>query len=1087
MTTDDSFTLSGPDHEYDASGQRKDKPTMDYVLTTFLKVSDVDNGQLPNALENAGISDVTTLTMLDEKSISTLRYSDNSGKRTTMTQLRLADKLLLMAFTKFSVYLQMKTGGAISNNKWFQITLEAFDTFRARPIDSLDAILTPSPTMQTTQQQSNTVPTQNNSQRSAVNDFTKSIKRDKSHYTEFKDEKHWDKWNTGFTIQARAHGMEDILDHKYKPRSPEEQAIFHEKQKFMMSVFYHCLKTDIGKTIVRTHVKTLDAQKVYEELCTHMSKSTGARIAASDTLAYLVNATYDPKTWTSGANSFVLHWLQQARIYNEMVPQERRFHDSALVTLLQKSVKGVPSLRTIQTTAEIASGNSNGKSAADDFEQYKALLLSAATQYDNHFRSKKSQPQDRLINMTDILEDYSDAYDEFDIDTPIQDILEVNMARGKYPSSRNRLQRNPRQQSTWLPVDLFRSFTPDQKAMWLEYKKQLAEQAPGGANGQDRQNTREINFADEYQDAVEEIPSQPPDAETQTDPNPNSDDGIPAEDQRLLAFVAGRESMDPSDIRRIMSTSVTREANVTRYVVSKHEYKSRKGQLVDRGASGGVAGSDLRILSHTSQPPVSVVGLDNHELTNLPIVNAVGLTKTQHGPVILHFNQYAYIARGKSIHSCGQIENYKNEVHDKSRVVGGKQVIKTIDDYVIPIQIRRGLPEIDIRPPTDAEMESYPHVVMTSDEKWDPSVLDFEIDIDDDTWYDTLQGDMAEYDEPRFDLHGDYQFRHAQFHVFDDSPEADQYFAYVAQLATHENDDTFEIFESAISDEIPTPEIQSPSEREEDPPDYEKYVPNFAWMPVSSIKKTFEATTQYAKIIFTGTFRRHYKTRFPAINVPRRPEPVATDYVDIGIPAVDNGSTGAQVFVGVDSKVIDVFGVKTDAEFVNTLEDEIRKRGAMDMIMSDSARSETSKKVKDILRAYRIHDYQSEARHQNQNTAERHYQRLKEATNRVLDRSGAPAHCWLLAMTYVALLLNHVALDSLQGRTPIETLLGFTPDISAFLAFCFFQPVYYATNVRASFPEQPQERLGYWVGVSENVGDAMTWKILDKDTEKIIH
>ena len=47
----------------------------------------------------------------------------------------------------------------------------------------------------------------------------------------------------------------------------------------------------------------------------------------------------------------------------------------------------------------------------------------------------------------------------------------------------------------------------------------------------------------------------------------------------------------------------------------------------------------------------------------------------------------------------------------------------------------------------------------------------------------------------------------------------------------------------------------------------------------------------------------------------------------------------------------DVYGMKMDKEFVNTLEDNIRKRGAMDKLISDQAQSEVSNWVKDILRA----------------------------------------------------------------------------------------------------------------------------------------
>ena len=60
------------------------------------------------------------------------------------------------------------------------------------------------------------------------------------------------------------------------------------------------------------------------------------------------------------------------------------------------------------------------------------------------------------------------------------------------------------------------------------------------------------------------------------------------------------------------------------------------------------------------------------------------------------------------------------------------------------------------------------------------------------------------------------------------------------------------------------------------------------------------------------------------------------------MPAIDVGLTCAQLFVGCETLVTDVYGMKMDKEFVNTLEDNIRKRGAMDKLISDWTQSEVS-------------------------------------------------------------------------------------------------------------------------------------------------
>ena len=72
--------------------------------------------------------------------------------------------------------------------------------------------------------------------------------------------------------------------------------------------------------------------------------------------------------------------------------------------------------------------------------------------------------------------------------------------------------------------------------------------------------------------------------------------------------------------------------------------------------------------------------------------------------------------------------------------------------------------------------------------------------------------------------------------------------------------------------------------------------------------------------------KRHLKSRNPAWNVLRRHESVATDTIFSDTPAVDGGIKQAQVSAGRDSLVADVYPMKSGKQFVNTLEDNIRRK-----------------------------------------------------------------------------------------------------------------------------------------------------------------
>ena len=136
------------------------------------------------------------------------------------------------------------------------------------------------------------------------------------------------------------------------------------------------------------------------------------------------------------------------------------------------------------------------------------------------------------------------------------------------------------------------------------------------------------------------------------------------------------------------------------------------------------------------------------------------------------------------------------------------------------------------------------------------------------------------------------------------------------------------------------------------PIDYEKLRPYFGWVNSDIVKQTIDKTTQWGVALDSFPMKRHLKSWNPAFNVSSRHEPLATDTIFSDTPAVDSGVKQAQVFVGRDSLVGDVYPMKSGKQFVITLEDNIWRRGAMDKLLSDSAKTEISNKVMDILRAY---------------------------------------------------------------------------------------------------------------------------------------
>ena len=158
------------------------------------------------------------------------------------------------------------------------------------------------------------------------------------------------------------------------------------------------------------------------------------------------------------------------------------------------------------------------------------------------------------------------------------------------------------------------------------------------------------------------------------------------------------------------------------------------------------------------------------------------------------------------------------------------------------------------------------------------------------------------------------------------------------------------------------------------------------------------------------------------------------------------------IFVGRDILVCDVYPIKSTKQFVNTLADNIRKRGAMDTVISDCSSYKISKKVTDMLRSLYIANYQSEPHQQHQNKSKQHW---------------GTAKCWANAIMNCSVVhpfVGYLASPPLDGIWPIQALTGTTPNISFLIDFFFYEPVYYrvdSNETGSHFPSKSNEKKGY--------------------------
>ena len=130
-------------------------------------------------------------------------------------------------------------------------------------------------------------------------------------------------------------------------------------------------------------------------------------------------------------------------------------------------------------------------------------------------------------------------------------------------------------------------------------------------------------------------------------------------------------------------------------------------------------------------------------------------------------------------------------------------------------------------------------------------------------------------------------------------------------------------------------------------PEYEAMTPLFNWFLLNIAKKTFQLSAQHVRISASTIMKKTYHSPYLALNVKQRSETFAIDTRFTNTLAIDDRSVCAQIFAGTKTLVADAYGLKSSNQFINSLDDNIRQRGNMDKVISDSAKSEISKRVKD--------------------------------------------------------------------------------------------------------------------------------------------
>ena len=274
--------------------------------------------------------------------------------------------------------------------------------------------------------------------------FKKGIKREIAAYPSLKDERYFDGFNRSLFIVAKTHGCSEVLDPNYTPGSePEEEELFEAKQTFMFSVFNTNLQTDMGKTIVRSHLASTDAQAVWKELSEHMRTSSIGASEKRRLTQYVTNTVLDDN-FKDTTEQFVLHFNEKFWQLEEICEGDQRLPPTVKLTLLQTAVRSINDLRIVETLDEFQrTTHGHGSSTSLSYDTYYDLLINACVRYD---KTKKANIGKRrnvyATNLDDIyIDSPTPCIDHVPdspyrgIDLPPDEFYQVHALSSRHPPS----------------------------------------------------------------------------------------------------------------------------------------------------------------------------------------------------------------------------------------------------------------------------------------------------------------------------------------------------------------------------------------------------------------------------------------------------------------------------------------------------------------------------------------------------------------------------------------------------------------------------------------------------------------------------
>lgn len=464
------------------------------------------------------------------------------------------------------------------------------------------------------------------------------------------------------------------------------------------------------------------------------------------------------------------------------------------------------------------------------------------------------------------------------------------------------------------------------------------------------------------------------------------------------------------------------------------EVKACRVELDSHADTCGVNNA-ARVLEYYGQV-VQVSGFANslQPLSDIPIVKAaIALDCHDTGEtVILIINQALYFGDQLShmLLNPNQLRANGIQVDDVPKHLSSSSshsIIINEEKLIIPLKLKGVISYFDARTPTDIELAECQHIFLTSEEEWDPNSNSFE----------NLEEEM----KSKINI-SSLDVNYCEHH---------------------------DILISNLNRVHATKTL-----------DKKLFVKNEElarrWaIGIKDAENTVKTTTQKFIRSAIHPIERRFRTKQLALRYNNLNCRFNSDTFFSNVTSI-LGNTCAQLFI-TEFGYGKLTPMKMKSEAGYALKELIQDVGIPKEIHSDGAKELTAGIWKQTCRETDIKVTQTEKGSPWQNRTEVEIRELKKHVRRFMDRTSCPLVLWDFCCLYTIELRNRIArpLPQLKGRTPYEILTGNTPDLSEYLEFSWYQPIwYYEPDV---FPRQTKN-IARWLGIAHRVGQAMCYWIL---------